>query len=431
MKRLGSLLLTLALLISGCAQAPTRSNGEAPKDPAPKGASDPNAMITLNLLDLGIPQVTDAIISAYQAKHTNVRINRIRLTEFEQPPLVTTKELMAQGKVDVVAGTFADELVKEGALLALDPLIQRDGFDLKGFGSVPDQLRRDGKLYELPMELQGQLLIYNRGLLKAAGETIPQEGWTWERFRTLAAKLTTGQGAGKVWGVASALDEYLAQAYLVGRAGALPAVPAVADVKETMQFFSTMVSTDQSMAPSQERDWSKRAQGGFSYQNGAFEAGKAAFAAEQLVTVRGYARSLSRDGIELGFAPIPTSDGKGTLTNLYARTYGIAATSKQQDAAWEYLRFLTGPEGAAIMARYGTVPVYHSPEVMKAWFEQQPTPPPESEFLFTTDWQLMPDAGGPSATVWNALHNAFNRVLTGKQPWEASLDQYLQEVGAQ
>lgn len=431
MRRVGLVVLSLAVVLAGCAKAPKQTVGGAAAVPAanePGSQTTSNGVTTIHLMDFGTAQITDALISTYQAKNPNVRIDLVRPIASKEKPMptpVVTRELVAQGKVDVVLVTDSAGFAKDGTLMPLDPFIQKEGFDLKPYGSLVEPLRRGGKLYELPSGLQGWVLTYNRAMFKTAGETIPQEGWNWERFRSAAAKLTTNQGGKKVWGFASPMDEYIAQSYLEGRMGALSGTPSKADMEATMQFFSTLVLTDKSVAPSNPHDWGVM---GFDMNNVEFEAGRAAMSIEDLSSLRFAKQNFANGKVDWGVAPVPTVDGKGTIINLNANTYGIAATTKQPEAAWQFLRFLTGPEGSAILAQYGQVPAYRTPDVQKAWFEQQPSPAPESAFLFTTDFKLPPQDGVITRGVWIAMNNAFNRVLSGKQPWEAAVDQYVQEV---
>lgn len=61
----------------------------------------------------------------------------------------------------------------------------------------------DGKQYGLPTDLDLALTFYNKDLFDAAGVPYPTPGWTWDDYRATAAKLTKGDGTGKIYGSAS------------------------------------------------------------------------------------------------------------------------------------------------------------------------------------------------------------------------------------
>ncbi len=58
----------------------------------------------------------------------------------------------------------------------------------------------DTKIYALPYDPALYLTFINKSMLDAAGEKLPQPGWTWDDYAALAKKLTHGDGADKVYG---------------------------------------------------------------------------------------------------------------------------------------------------------------------------------------------------------------------------------------
>lgn len=421
MRRIVSLLLCGMLIAAGCSKVPSKQS--RPQDePAVPAKAGPVTLRIFHLGDNGL----DAVIAAYQSKYPDVRIEK---STWQGRMPGTTMDLLrdkvGKGELDLMMVVGVDELVKHDILMPLDPLIQRDQPDLKPFGDLLDQMRLDGKLYDMPLALRGRVMVYNRDLFKEAGVPEPTPGWTWEQFRERALKLSSGQDSSKIWGYSSPLDEYLVQMFVADRMGSPSGVPTEKELRDTLQYFSTLVWTDQSVQPSEKRDWYKL---GFHINHTAFEDGKAAMTLDDTLSLR-FPLPMQLEDMNWDVAPAPTSNGSASTINGYAESFGIAANTKQADAAWHFLRFLTGPEGAPLIARTGVIPAYRTPESKTAWFERQPAPPAGSGFFFEAHWKLAPRVDDSlGSQVYKQLNNTINEVLSGATPWEDAVARFLQEV---
>lgn len=77
--------------------------------------------------------------------------------------------------------------------------------------------------------------------------------------------------------------------------------------------------------------------------------------------------------IDYGLAPLPTVDeagGKPMRPWMTVEGVAVAAPSKHKDAAFDFVKYLTGPEGAKIMAKVGRQnpafeAIYQDPEIAK------------------------------------------------------------------
>jgi multiple sugar transport system substrate-binding protein len=87
-----------------------------------------------------------------------------------------------------------------GVLRPLDEYVG-NRLDLSGFpDALLDAGKVDGKLYGVPSGTGGVLVTYDTTVLKGAGITLPNAGWTWDDLATYAAKVTKTLG-GKIDGV--------------------------------------------------------------------------------------------------------------------------------------------------------------------------------------------------------------------------------------
>lgn len=379
-------------------------------------------MVSLKILTNGIDPALDAVISAFYEKHSNFRIEKVSVDigpgdNFEEK----FNAKLNDSQPDLAPLNNIKEMVENGKVLALDPYIQKHNFDLQPFGPMIEQLRVDGKLYDLPYMIYPQVIAYNKQLFQEANVPPPTDSWTWDQFREAARMTTKGDGDAKVWGISSSFPESLARIMVTQLTGS-PVQAEEKDLKEALQFFSTMLFSDKSMRPAERRDPNATS---FIVRNNDFQEGKAAMSLQSVSSLQWLGSSLK---FELGVAPMPTVPGGKVSSQVYPQGYGILATSKQPDAAFQFLSFLTGEEGAKALAKSGTMPVYRSPAVQKAWFERNPAPPAETEFLFKTDWFIFPRTETPSLSVAQQMSRALNQTLSGEKPWEEAVAEFVREV---
>lgn len=413
------LALCSVLLLTACGKVPVRQ-----ANPTTPGAGvSPGETVTIRVFGSGGPAV-DAAIAAFQTKHPHYRVEKVPYSPGEGRPLDVLRRRIAEGAVDVVPVQDPVGLVNENLVLPLDPLIQKTGFDTKRLGPVLDQFRLDGTLYEMPYNLSPVVILYNKALFQQAGVPEPQAGWTWDQFREAALKLTRGAGETKQWGFAPNLgDDNLVRGWLAARTrnGNLLEVDE-RSLAEGLAFFNTLTFSDQSMPPAP-------AQGSRPSTRVYFEEGKAAMGLMPISTV-GFLSKLIE--FPWGVAPFPTSPGQAPHAMAYPNSYAIAATTKQPDAAFQFISFLAEPEGAAAMARAGGFPLLRSDEVKEAWFEQQPAPPPGTQFAFAINLSVAPRVTGtdtPPGKRMAALNRLLGQTLSGSQAVDQALEEYRREIG--
>ncbi|MFA6891138.1 MAG: extracellular solute-binding protein, partial [Sphaerochaetaceae bacterium] len=112
----------------------------------------------------------------------------------------------------------------------------------------------------------------------------------------------------------------------------------------------------------------------------------------------------------------------GTITSL-----SISQGSKKKDAAWDFVKFVTSPEGAAVVAKTGTIPAIMSNAVVDeiASMPGFPTDGNSKEALHVGKAYLeMPlsDKSGQIETVLNQVHD---EIMT----YNISVDDGLKKMG--
>jgi multiple sugar transport system substrate-binding protein len=209
------LLGALALAPLGPALAACRPPvaGRAGREAGPAGPRLPAEAVTLRLWHWD-----DFLIEPYtkEGEAFTQKFPTLTVTVEHTPAGEYPTKLLAAiaGGVppDVVGVTVtrADFLTfaAKGVLTPLQPLIQRDRFDLEDF--YPLNLKQHtwkGTLYSLPYAWNTVVWFYNADLFAREGAKTPAEfwregRWTWETYLELTLRLTRGAGADKQFGSA-------------------------------------------------------------------------------------------------------------------------------------------------------------------------------------------------------------------------------------
>lgn len=257
-------------------------------------------------------------------------------------------------------------------------------------------------------------LLGNAALFEAAGVPLPGSGWTWEEFRATARRLTRGEGEQKVWGLSGGSAEFMLRMCL-NQTGKKPVTGA--ELGPALQLFSTMVHTDGSVPTPPSLPY-----GQWSWEpDPAFGAGQAAMTvdlAESFGTPR-------PDGLRWVYLPVPVLPGARPVLTVNPYSLGIPRASDRQAAAWEFIRFATGPEGALILARAGVLPGYVTPEIAEAWVATQPA---GARAMIDAEWgdTLGFNAGATAEEQRRDLDfmHAANQALSGKLNWEQAVSDF-------
>ncbi len=424
-KRFPATILLLALLLTACSKVPVRQVSQGAGDAAPAGE-----MATITVAGLGTDPFLDALISAFHAKYTNYRVDRVTITPAGGNPSEQVAGKAKAGEVDVVPTRYlqAGDL-NTGVLAPLDPFIQKTGFDLKPIGAGLDQLKIEGKLLDLPYAAYPQTLLYDRAMFQQAGVPLPKEGWTWEQFRDAAKKLTKGEGENKVWGFSSFMNEGLVAMYLAQKTGGPAALADEKDVQDALRLFATMVHTDQSVPKSAPQEVGKGTT--IMVRNGPGGT-RSAMSAENIGKIAlGLVQVGKGNGPKWDVAPMPVAPGAKMVGGASPDSFGIAAGSKNQEAAWKFVSFAAGPEGAAAIAKAGGTPLYKTEDVKKAFLAAS-TYNSGAESLWNTNWTFEPrqQSNPKYGPLAQALNLAANQALAGTKSWEDAYAEYLQVVKA-
>ena len=403
--RLLALWMTL-LLLSACSKSPALS----PK--AQEEARPGLTTVRVAFPDAGGYQpILDPIITAFQHAHTNYRVEKVPMkTDYAN----VVAEFLRDGKVDVALVNGASpELVQPKLILDLGPYIRSSGFDLGSVGVGSKQLQDNGTIYGLPLTAMPRVLLANVKLFEEAGVPLPQQGWTWEQFRDVARKLSKGEGSRRQWGLGGHSVEFMAQMMLLESTGESPAWRASeTSVRDTLQYWSTLVHTDRS-APPPPND--KQGPLQRSMDTSLFWDGKAA------MVLQAWRPEMAQGtSFKMALLPVPTSPGAKASLYVWYNALVLPANAPNADAGWEFLRFAAGPEGALALAQHGMLPMYMTAEAQEAWVKSSKMQ--GAGIITGTRWtgHFGSEGRGPASDYRLAelLNQAINGALSGAKDWE-------------
>lgn len=346
-------IFVAVLALAGC----TGTHTAAPNSGSQAGApSDPSKPVTITFWHgWSLPSdlaALNANLAKFEKLHPNITVK-------STPNVADDKILQglrgANGP-DVVSSFTADNVGEfcKGALVDLNPRLQTAGIDRGTFVKARiNYTQYRGKQCTLPLLGDAFGLYYNTDMFHAAGITDPPKTWT--EFTSDAVKLTHINGATySQLGVMPTFHGYESQPsvwmnqwrprYLDSNGkSSLSRDPQVS------KFFTYTQSLVNALGGFGRLEKYRATFGDeFSAQN-AFEAGKVAMQMDgewRIANIR-----EDKTSIHWAAAPLPVPDdqlntyGKGYLTGT---VIGISHASRQQDAAWLLVKYLTTDTGALV-----------------------------------------------------------------------------------
>ena len=110
----------------------------------------------------------------------------------------------------------------------------------------------DGQIYGLPTDMDIQLVFYNKALFDAAGVDYPEPDWTWDDFADTAEQLSSGDGAGRIYGSANISPLLLSQMAWAYGGDVFDPETNVATLdtdggRTAMELYNRLLVTDRSM----------------------------------------------------------------------------------------------------------------------------------------------------------------------------------------
>lgn len=132
-----------------------------------------------------------------------------------------------------------------------------------------------------------------------------------------------------------------------------------------------------------------------------------------------------------GLAKYPHAPGVASGTTLGTITsLGVSNASKKKDAAFDFVKFVTGPEGAQIIAKTGTIPAITNESVIKiiSTMPGFPTDKASADALQVTKAYLEMPLHEKSAEIEVVLNQVHDEIMTNNISIDAGLEKMSVQV---
>jgi multiple sugar transport system substrate-binding protein len=297
------------------------------------------------------------------------------------------------------------DLADAGALAPVPEGAITDPDDI--YPSLSEAFTYDGTWYCPPKDFSTLGLVYNADMLEAAGVEPPT---TMEELAAAAEALTSDGVVGLSFGpeLARAGVFMLANGGYIVNDDVTEMTLDTEQNRAALQYLADMFAAGHAASPAQiEAGWGGEALG----------LGKAAMVIEGNWIVG----ALAQDYPDINWGVVELPEGSaGRATYAFTVCYGVAAESSNQDAAWQAIDFLTGPEGAAEWtAAFNVMPARES--LREGWLADHPDLEP---FLngaeYAHRWQFRPGF----ADVITEFNSQFEQLIAG----DTDVDGLVQSV---
>ncbi|MGG0813467.1 extracellular solute-binding protein [Paenibacillus alvei] len=292
------------------------------------------------------------------------------------------KKLLDKYKPDVLFlnESMFETFAQEGRLYDIEPAISQDQYKLDGFmPGLIDRLRAkgNGKLYGLTPSFETNVIYYNRNLFKKYQIEPPNGKMTWKELLDLAERFASVEsGKKQVFGLYQTKGP-ASLMYDIAAASGLKLVDEKSSKllidsdgwKEAMKMTADAVRNHAAYAPppmeegeqldgydnsdfEKHRDYLKQ----YSRSNELFYIGQAAMTiqapwfASFLRDIPYYSKTPE---IDWGIAAAPVNPAKPDESAYVklSEIYAISADSPNKRAAWEFVKFVNGPEMAQVAGK--------------------------------------------------------------------------------
>lgn len=217
----------------------------------------------------------------------------------------------------------------------LDSYIEKEGEDYKKnfYSTLWNYNSYDGQIYGLPVGFTTHCVYYNKDLFDKAGVEAPKEGWTWKDLQETAKTIYEKTGV-KGFSFSMKPDPYDYEMYLwsngtayCDKDGKMEGYVDSDKALKTYKMFQDMEKDGYAVAT--EKSGSDEFQAG---QTGMFVYGAWAV------------KKYTEEGVNFGLAKLPSFGSEKSASILSSSGVAIAKSSKNKEAAWEFVKFWTSEE---------------------------------------------------------------------------------------
>jgi len=412
-------LSLMATMLVGCASSTGSGTASVTPTNAPSGGgsqkSEEKVTLKWALWDYASTPYWGALIEEYKKVKPNVTIEYTDLGSTDYMTVLAAELPGSGSEFDIV--TIKDvpgyaTLVQKNTLEPLDDYIKAAGIDLSLYGGITDQVTVDGKLYELPFRSDFWVIFYNKDIFDRAGVPYPDNDMTFEEYDELARKVTDTTFGSEVYGA-----HYHTWRSAVQLFGILDGKHSILDSDYSFfePYYNMVLNQMKDRVAMPYTDVSTQ---GLHY-SAAFANGNIAMLNMGSWFIATLISGLERGDYDpelcgnWGIVKYPHAEGVEPGSTLGAITgLSVTSVSDNKQEAFEFVKWVSGPEGAAVMARTGNFPAISTEEVKTiiAGLKGFPKEEQSKEALEVSNLYLeVPYA--PNVSEINAILDTYHKMI--------------------
>jgi multiple sugar transport system substrate-binding protein len=306
-------------------------------------------------------QVHYDLARAFEASHPNTKVAVSLFPSRAFATRVLTAIAAGQGP-DIWYHYWSPDIASQGFLEDLTPYLEKDGIDPSELYFPIGDIRGkyDGKYYALPRDATGYVFAYNKDIFDAAGVEYPQPGWTVEDLRQKA--IAVNDPARNIYGL-STIDSgwfqwhpfsfNLGVDFLNEDGSQVAGYMDTPEAINAMKFILDLAATDKVSAPAGLAD-----QFGLDFLSGQIG----------IFGMTSWDNQLFLEKVDFNYGIIEPPSfvaGEEAISWTDSYMFYMNKDSEYKQRVWEFMEFLSGPEGAKIMAESGV----WTPAIPEVWEE--------------------------------------------------------------
>ena len=427
--KISSVILAAALLASAFTGCGSQDSAKKSND----------QVTTIRYARWGLPEEmngTKKIIAAFEESHKNIKVT-LESSSWDQYWEKIQTEIASNTAPDVMlmdGGWYLTQFAPKGILADIGPLMEKDKISKDDYFNVWQTFTYNNKIYSMPRDYNSIVLYYNKSLFKAAGITeVPNGNMTWDQIVKLAQKLTldkNGKNATEPGFDPNNIEQYglyvpydnvdsTIATLIWQKGGRLMSVDKNTcqidspESKSVLQFLYDLnykyhVSPTYSAA--------------LKYGEEQFPTGKFA-----MVYQGSWLQSSLADAkFDWDIAVAPSFDKKVYCTQSVGNA--ILTTSSNQEAAWEFVKYMSGKEGQTIMAQSkDSIPVLK--DVAENFYVKLPGNPQNKQAIFDEAVSSVPNVDfKQKSTIYDAIKNIEPLYFNKKATLDETVNNILAKV---
>lgn len=438
------LALSLATVLSlgalaGCSSSSSSTNtatsttGGATSTATSAATSDDNVTLTWAAWDTSTDKNYQALADAYMSTNPNVTIN---IMEIASGDYMTDLSTQLAGGADIDVMSLKDipgynNLIKQGHLEPLSATVADAGVDTSVYNGLVEQITVDNEYYGLPYRSDTWVIFYNKDLFDAAGVEYPTNDMTIEEYGELARTMTSGSGSEKVYGAHFHTWRSTTQLWSI-LDGEHTVVDGNYDFMADTYEWVLGLQDDGIVMDYAELTTSSTHYSGVFYNEQVAMLNMGSWFITSLV--QAVESGEAREDLRWGMVRYPHPEGVEAGTTLGTVT-SIGINSSIDDAkkaaAFDFISFVAGAEGAAILAGNGATPAIFDESTIEifAGIDGFPDDDNSKEALIATQKYLEFPLHDNASEIEVALNEEHAEIMMGNKTIEEGLEEMNTRVG--